>query len=173
MMMRRLKKSQHGFSLVEALVAFLVISVGMLGIASLQTVSLRAGSTAAMRSIAVIKAGEIIERMRANPTQVLSYAVATGATGTDNNCTDIGSVSACSPAELAADDIYHWLRDLKAAMPNNGAADASITVTPPGATDALSVVTVTINWSERATDSQALSAQSYSLTAEICGALKC
>ncbi len=171
MMSMRLEKKQRGFSLIEALVAFMVISVGMLGIASLQTVSLRAGSTAAVRSVAVIKAGEIIERMRANPTQVLSYAINASSAGADNGCTDNGTVTACTPAEMAADDIYHWLQDLKAAMPNNGSA--TVTITPPGAGDVLSLVNVTINWQERNADSQTLDNQSYSVSAEVCGALKC
>ena len=56
------KHRQKGFSLIEALVAFLILSVGMLGIASLQTISLKSGQTASFRSVAVIKAQEIINK---------------------------------------------------------------------------------------------------------------
>ena len=47
--------SNGGFSLIEALVAFMIISVGMLGIASLQTISMKAGHTAVTRTSAVYK----------------------------------------------------------------------------------------------------------------------
>ena len=68
---------QKGFSLIEALVAFLILSVGMLGIASLQTMSLKSGHTAALRTVAVVKVEEILESMRSNPTAVNDYAAGT------------------------------------------------------------------------------------------------
>ena len=170
----RLKNSQSGFSLIEALVAFLILSVGMLGIASLQTVSLRAGHTASLRSVAVIKSGEIMERIRANPTQVLSYVSSAGVAGTNNGCNDLaGAVKRCTPAEMAADDIYNWKADLKSALPDNSDTTASIAVTVPGAGEALTAVTVTINWKERLPGSKALQDQSYSVSSTVCGSLQC
>lgn len=171
--MRALHRSQRGFSLIEALVAFLILSVGMLGIASLQTVSLRAGSTAALRNVAVIKAGEFMELIRSNPTQVANYAVGASSTGTDNNCSDTGTVSACTPQQMAEDDIYHWLQSLRGALPNNSGTSATVSITPPAAGEALTTVTISINWTERNADTQTLDNQNYSLTGQVCGALKC
>ena len=169
-----MNSKQHGFSLIEALVAFLILSVGMLGIASLQTISLKSGNTASYRSVAVIKAIEIIERMRANPTAALNYAVSTADTGTDNGCNDVGGpLNRCVPADLAADDIFNWKNDLKSALPNNVNTTASINVTAPAAGQALTAVTVTINWRERQIDSQALVDQSYTVSTNMCGALQC
>ena len=62
--------SQRGFSLIEALVAFLILSVGMLGIASLQTMSLKSGHTAAMRTVAVVKVEEMLESMRSSNPRI-------------------------------------------------------------------------------------------------------
>ena len=45
--------SQRGFSLVEAMVAMVVLSIGMLGIAALYVESLRSGTSALLRSQAV------------------------------------------------------------------------------------------------------------------------
>lgn len=163
--------TQRGFTLIEALVAFLILSVGMLGIASLQTVSLRSGQTASLRTVAVIKAGEILDRIRANPSAVNNYAVAAGATGSNKGCNT--GLNKCSPADMAADDIFTWKNDLKAALPNNTGTTASVVVTPPGAGAVLTDVTVTVNWEERAVDSKNIQTQSYSVTTSICGAIQC
>ena len=162
--------TQRGFTLIEALVAFLILSVGMLGIASLQTVSLRSGQTASLRTVAVIKAGEILDRIRANPSQVNNYAVAEGALGTNNGCNT--GVSICSPADMAADDIYTWKSDLKAALPATGTT-AKVEVTPPVAGSSLSAVTVTINWEEREAGTKDIQTRSYSVATSICGAIQC
>lgn len=162
---------QRGFSLIEALVAFLILSVGMLGVASLQTISLRSGQTAALRSVAVIKAGEILDRIRANPTQIANYAVGAGAGGTNNGCND--GTSSCTPAALAADDLFHWKAGLKDALPNNAGTTASIVINPPAAGLILTDVVVTINWQERDAESSAIQNQSYILTSSLCGALQC
>ena len=169
-----MRNRQRGFSLIEALVGFLILSVGMLGIASLQTLSLKAGNTASLRSVAVIKASEIIERMRSNPTQLAAYNVSTGDSGTDNGCNDsTGTAVLCVPAAMAADDIFNWKNDLKSALPNNNNTTASIVVTPPGAGQALTTVTVTINWQERATDASTMVDQNYTVSTQMCGAITC
>lgn len=163
--------TQRGFSLIEALVAFLILSVGMLGIASLQTVSLRSGQTASQRSVAVIKAEEILDRIRSNPTQILNYAVGAGGSGVNNGCND--GTAVCTPGLLASDDIFHWKTDLKSALPNNAGTTGSIVVTPPAAGVALTAVVVTINWQERNAESSAIQNQSYSVSTSLCGALRC
>lgn len=162
--------AQRGFTLIESLVAFLMVSIGMLGIASLQTMSIRAGYDAHLNTVAMIKAGEIMDRIRANPTQVNAYAVGTGGTGTNNACNDTGSVSACSPAQLAADDIFHWKTDLKTALPENTKTTGSISIMPPPAGSALTTVTVTINWNSQ---QDVIDRESHTLVSEICGALQC
>jgi len=165
-----MKRSQRGFSLIEALVAFMLLSVGMLGVASLQSISLQSGQTAALRTVAVVKAGEILDRIRANPTQINGYAVSTAGSGTDNGC---NSGTVCTAGELAADDIYNWKQSLKDALPNNVNTTASIVVTPPGLGGALTNVLVTVNWQERNLDSAGMSNQSYSIESSMCGALRC
>ena len=57
---------QRGISMVEALVALVVIAVGMLGIAGLYLSSLQASRSAKLRSYAVELAGSIADRIRAN-----------------------------------------------------------------------------------------------------------
>lgn len=175
---------QRGFSLIEALVAFLILSVGMLGIASLQLLSLKAGHTAVLRTIAVIKAEEMFERIRNNPvvldpaTVGSSYAVLAGDLGTSHSCNDSsGAVELCNYIQIAQDDIFNWKESLKNSLPNNAGTTASIDVVAkiPG-TLPVATVTITINWQERGRNAQGepvMTPMSYIVSAHICDNTKC
>ena len=166
---------QCGFSLIEALVAFLILSIGLLGIASLQVISLKAGKTAEMRTVAVIKAEEILERIRNNPVQVMSYISAAGDLGVNNGCNDSGgTVTMCTTAQMVKDDIYNWKADLKTSLPNNTTTNAIVdVVAPTPGTDPTAKVTVTINWEERNTETKTMDAMSYSVSTQICNNTGC
>lgn len=161
---------QRGFSLIEALVAFLILSVGLLGIASLQMISLKAGKTAELRTIAVIKAEEIMERIRNNQESVLSYASLAGDLGVDNNCNDAaGTPNICNPAQMASDDIFNWKDDLKTSLPDNAGTTAEIdVVAPTPGTNPTATVIVTISWEERNPETQTMDKMSYSTSAQVC-----
>ena len=165
-------KKQQGFSLIEALVAFLVLSIGMLGIASLQVLSLKAGSTAVMRTVAVMKVEEMMERVRNNPTQVANYATAS-ATGVNNGCNDYATYKACTPAQMVQDDIFHWVEELKERLPNTGAAASIAVINPVPGTQPAATVTVTVSWQERDTESQTMLPMNYSASAFICDNTSC
>ena len=110
-----LSRVQRGFSIVEAMVALLVLSVGMLGIAGLYVTTLRASGSALYRTQAVNFAADMADRIRANPTAGNAYAAAPG----DNNCAE---GSACSPAQLAADDVFRWQQQVAAFLPDDNDA---------------------------------------------------
>jgi type IV pilus assembly protein PilV len=162
-------QKQRGFTLIEALVAFLILSVGMLGIASLQTLSLKAGSTAMYRTAAIMNVDEIIENMRANQTAIASYAAGTSYPGADNGCrqTTGNAAKVCTTDELAKDDIFHWKSTLKNVLPSNAGTTASVTVVAPVAPEVLSTATITVNWNERIVDNKAAVAMNYSVTLQI------
>jgi type IV pilus assembly protein PilV len=70
----------RGFTLVELLIALLVLSIGMLGIAALFAESLQAGRSAQLRTQAVSIAADLADRIRANHVSAGAYAGAgTGA----------------------------------------------------------------------------------------------
>ena len=129
-------RAQRGFSLVEVLIALIIMSVGMLGIASLYVTSMQAGRTSLFRHNAVTLAGDVADRMRANPVALAAYA----GVGADNSCTD--GTTTCSNVQMAAQDIFLWDQQALASLPNG-----SVTVavdqnpTPP-------VYTITIAWDE-------------------------
>ena len=161
---------QRGFSLLEGLVAFLILSIGMLGIASLQLISLKAGHTAILRTVAVIKVEEILERIRINQSAVDSYVVDITSLGVDHHCNDSsGAIVTCSTARMVEQDIFNWKAGLKTSLPDNDKTTASIAVVPaiPG-TMPTAEVTVTINWQERNTETQTMDDMSYSVVSHIC-----
>ena len=162
------KHKQQGFSLIEALVAFLILSVGMLGIASLQTMSLKSGHTAALRTVAVMKVEEILESMRSNPTALINYSAGTADMGTDNGCSETTIAAAnCTPTQLAVDEIFRWKNSLIEALPNNAATTASVVVTPPVAPQTMTTVIVTVNWSERDLDNGGAANMNFSVAAQM------
>jgi type IV pilus assembly protein PilV len=163
---------QQGFSLIEALVAFLILSIGMLGIASLQVLSLKAGKTAVMRTVAVIKVEEMFERIRINQTSVTDYATAAAA-GVNNGCNDYATFNACTPTQMVQDDIYHWINDLKERLPNTGVTASIAVVAPVPGTQPAAAVTVTVNWEERSTETKTMVAMNYVASAYICDNTTC
>lgn len=95
-------KHVQGFTLVEVLIALIIMSVGMLGIAGLYVHSMQAGRTALFRHNAVTLVGDIADRIRANPRAGAAYVAGPA----NNNCVD-GGVD-CTPAEMAANDKFFW-----------------------------------------------------------------
>jgi len=126
--------------MVEMLVALVVLAVGMLGVASLFGISLHSGSSAITRMQAVNLATDLADRIRANRRAGNAY----GGAAANNTCTGAAAVS-CSPAQMAADDLYHWQRQLSQTIVG-AAATGTVVVTagtPP-------TYTITVNWNERA-----------------------
>jgi type IV pilus assembly protein PilV len=63
----------RGFTLVEGLIALLVVSIGMLGIAALYVETLQSGRSAQFRTQAVSIAADLADRIRANRVPVDAY----------------------------------------------------------------------------------------------------
>jgi type IV pilus assembly protein PilV len=106
---------QRGVSLIEVLVSLFVISVGLLGIAGLQTASIKESLDSAQRSQAMWLINEMVERMRANPEgQASGYGDTTLLTENCGDepakqCADLSSGNAavdCTPNEMAAYDLW-------------------------------------------------------------------
>ena len=132
----RADKNQRGFSLVEVLIALIIMSVGMLGIAGLYVQSMQAGRTSLFRHHAVTLAGDVADRIRANPTAGVAYA----GLGGDNNC--VGAGIDCDEVQMAFNDIFLWDQQAAESLPNG---DVTInfddTVNPP-------TYTIAVGWDE-------------------------
>jgi type IV pilus assembly protein PilV len=156
-----LKLVSVGFSMIEILVALVVLGVGMLGIAALFVSSTRANGSAISRSQAVNLASDMADRIRANRTAGVLYStISGGATPANKKCTDTPTVVAvnCTVADMAAHDLFLWNASINNTWPAgspSGTIAVDTTTTP-------TTYTVTINWIEP--NSGALS---YSLAVQI------
>lgn len=134
--------STRGFTLLEVLVALLILSVGLLGLAALQTTGLRFTHQSEQRTQAVIQAYDMLDRIRANPV-----ARGTGAydnvslgyiAGSYTSC--LAPPTPCTPAQMATYDISEWNK-ANARLLSQGAGGIS------GANTGIR--TVTIEWMEQ------------------------
>ncbi len=139
----------RGFSIVEMLVALVVLSVGMLGIAGLFVYAMQSGSSSIYRTQAVNLAADLADRIRANQAANVAY----GDAGADHDC----ETADCTPAEIAEDDLAGWTAQIEGALPAGaGAVDVDGAAAP-------FTYTITVSWSEPGVEE----AQSYVLTVQI------
>jgi type IV pilus assembly protein PilV len=150
-------RAARGFSLIEVLVALIVVSIGLLGIAKMQAIAYSSTGVASKRSLAAIEAASLASSMHANRaywsepgTAALNTTITgTAITSTDpglsggGNCT-IGGTVPCTPNQLAAYDMQSWATALKALLPNDQAAIVCQSTAAPTPV----TCTVTITWSE-------------------------
>lgn len=141
-MRKRARRRMAGITLVESLVALVVISVGMLGIAGLYLSSLQAGRSANLRVQAVNLASDLADRIRANKSGLVAYNMAAGGTGVAHICTAFNS---CTAAQIAENDLFVWSNAVKAALPT-GATGAVTFLDNPGKQP--DQYTITVTWLE-------------------------
>jgi type IV pilus assembly protein PilV len=134
------RQHSRGFTMVEMLVALVVLSVGMLGIASLFLTAMRSGGSAISRMHAVNLASDISDRIRANRRAGAGYTVA--GVAADNICVGAGSVT-CTPAQIAANDVFLWRGQIARTWPG-GAASGTIAFVAGTPAE----YTITVSWTE-------------------------
>lgn len=125
-----------GFTLLEVLIALLILSVGLLGIAGLQLTSLRSDNSAYLRSQATILAYDILDRMHANRAQAQSG-------GYNITITGASSLPSANGTNQADEDLNNWGNAVLKTLPS---ANASVNVT------AANTVTVSISWDDSRAD---------------------
>lgn len=143
--------SQRGVSLIEALVALLVLALGILGIAGIQTRTLIESRTTNSRAIAFQMADDLLDRMqsnraiRFNPPAINPYIVNWGAPAAAGQDCFTGE---CTGPQLAAFDLLQWKTTLANLLPQG---DAQVFQSP---TDA-SQFGVLIGWTQTQTKNEA------------------
>jgi len=123
-------RKNSGFTLLEVLIALLVLAIGLLGLAALQTTGLRSNQMATIRTLATQIAYDMTDRMRANPTGMAAseYVIATNETPAD------------PPVTRADIDLTEW-RAQVARLPG-GLSSITQTAGPPVTHD------ITVYWDE-------------------------
>lgn len=167
---RRAPQRQRGFSLVEVLVALIIIAVGMLGIAKIQALAYASTGTASLRSLAAIEASSLASSMKANRTYWSVTAGAavqtiqiTGAAITSSTDPVLGVISncfnaVCNAQTMAAYDLQQWATSLQALLPQD---TATVQCIPPAQPNFPIGCNISVSWNERNT---AISTQSQGTT---------
>lgn len=121
----------RGFTLIEVLIAFVVLTIGLLGAVALQAKAKQSSYDAAQRSAAVALANDIIERIRANddPSIIAQYET------TFSSSTTLSSAEGClshqcTPTQVAAYDIQQWVKAVRMADNTGALGNATICITP-------------------------------------------
>ncbi|BCX81035.1 type IV pilus assembly protein PilV [Methylomarinovum caldicuralii] len=98
----------RGFTLIEILVAVLVLAIGLLGLAKLQTFGLHSSHGANLRTQATLLAYDMTDRMRANRAG-FQGGFYNNPTPADHNCVwDGHAPSVCTPQQMAEHDVWEW-----------------------------------------------------------------
>ncbi|MFC0048936.1 type IV pilus modification protein PilV [Rheinheimera tilapiae] len=126
-------RSQQGISLLETMIAVLVLAIGLLGVAGLQTMNLKNSQSAHQRTMAVMLAGSMAERIRAN-----AVLARTGVFAQAKTCNTINLGGSIQNVERT-----QWINELKLAL---GAATSSCgEVSYDGANR---IYTIVVSWDD-------------------------
>ena len=108
------RKQQTGFSLIEVLVSALILSIGLVGVAGLQAVSLKNNQSAFMRSQATALAYDLADRMRTNVAGANAGFYAPASATLNAACL---ATTGCTSQQLARNDLSEWSALLDTNLP--------------------------------------------------------
>jgi type IV pilus assembly protein PilV len=132
-------KEQRGFTMIEVLVAMIILAIGLLGVAGIQALSLKQTSNSSIRSMVTMHAYDLSERMRADIDDVSDFEKTKSAT-----CTGCGT------------DLSEWHSEVLEDIPT-----AQTTVDVTTGSDS-TFAEITVDWTERGIGNDAIS-QTYTL----------
>ena len=166
-----------GFTLIEVMVALIVISVGVLGIAATQALAFGRTHTSRTESLVALEAQSLSDAMQANPAYWRAGLfpstepfIVNGLSISDsslNSQTTNCAATSCTPIEMASFDLRRWGNNLQ--------------VQAPGATGSIncqagspSLCVITVQWTQKAStainsgssSASAAQAMSYSLVSQ-------
>ncbi|RYH71106.1 MAG: type IV pilus modification protein PilV [Alcaligenaceae bacterium] len=151
---------QQGFTLLEVLVAILLVAIGVFGFAKMQALAMSSTQVANSRSIVAVQASSLAAAMHGNraywaagvapATFSTSGATVTDSTGVLNATVSTCKATAkptsplCSPAQLAAWDLQTWATNLAGLLPTSRSTVACST-----STNAPISCVLTVSWTEK------------------------
>ena len=165
------QRRARGFTLIEVLVAMIVIAIGLLGIAKIQAVALSSTGVASMRSLAALQASSLAASMHADraywgqggiavvPITITGLTISDVTLAAGGNCDFGGADAPCTPAKLAAYDVNKWAVAVNAVLPG-----AVSTISCSNNVNAPVDCTIQVSWGENAV---AINAQGTSVTAGV------
>jgi type IV pilus assembly protein PilV len=140
---RASRRAVAGFSILEVLVAIVVLSIGLIGVAAVQVSTLKFTQVSQQRSAGAQYIMSMTERMRSNLAGVRAgnyafaqpYAAIPGAIPAMVAC-----AANCTPAQVAQRDLSQWLTELNAALPRGRGVILG---------DATNAYQITVMWEEK------------------------
>jgi type IV pilus assembly protein PilV len=150
-----------GFSLVEVMVALIVMSVGLLGVAKMQALALSSTGNARIRSLAALEAASFASTMRADRNYwsgvtadpAVQFANGSITQTSDQTLAPKGANCPCTSPQLAYLDLQDWVTDLNAQVPGS---QGTVNCTPPVAgTSAPVSCAISLSWPEHQVASNA------------------
>lgn len=154
---------QRGVSLIEVMMAGLIFSIGLIGLAGLLVMATRSNHAAYLRTQVTFLASNMADRMRANPIGLWNgnYNAATYPISGSQAC---NVTTACAPDKVALRDQQVWSSMLTTLLPNAAASIACTSVTGVGFNPTAQInarppyggnCEMTISWTERGAGDQA------------------
>lgn len=129
------RKRTGGFTLLEVLIALVVLSIGLLGIAALQGVGLRSSQGAYLTSQASLLAYDMADRIRANPDWLAVYD------GFETDC-------AVGGGRLVDADLQEWSCAVETLLPSGEGRIDGLEVQNFGVIGTITRYTITITWED-------------------------
>lgn len=153
---RRLSRRPSGFSMIEVLVALVILAIGLLGFALLQTMNLRFTQSANYRTQATNLAYDLLDQMRANRFQAVWYG---GASGASFGAGEIDDIECSRPigGVTIAESITRW--QCQVARTLGPSASAQVTYND-------GAVAVNISWGDNRWEQDA-AATTFTLTTRL------
>jgi type IV pilus assembly protein PilV len=133
-------KLQRGVTLLEVLITLIILAVGLLGLLSLQTISLKNNHSAQQRTVATMHAYDILDRIRLNTSADYTLTLAATPAG----------------AGLKNTDLIEWIGNIATDLP---LGDGSVAI-------AGDVVTVSVQWDDSRGANGGNNAQTFTVSTQ-------
>jgi type IV pilus assembly protein PilV len=163
-------RQSRGFTLLEVMVALLVMSIGLLGIAKMMVLSAQANDSAYMRSQATALAYTMLDAMRSNRQAALvnGYDTAMGVFPGPVVCT---VAAPCNSGQQAQNDLSLWGNSLAAELPGGQGSIATVTAPDPTTGANNVTATVTVQWVDKVAESSFGTPSAVTATCAVGGCL--
>jgi len=148
-------KSQSGATLIEVLVAFFILSFGLLGLSAMQVTALKNNVSSVQRTEASMLAHYMMDAMRANRQAAAAGAYESSTVATNHPVPGCPAARICAPPgstptdPLALQDIDDWMRRLQASFGDAISTSGFINCRPVAASGLTNCV-VRVYWADGA-----------------------
>lgn len=144
------KLGSKGFTLLECMIAFIVLSIGLLGMMSLQANAQKASYDSLQRVSAQYVANDVIERIMKNSSKAALQLYQTDISSSSPSHHVKSCLSQqCTDLEMALYDLEEWKKALKAKQNTGSLEHATLCISPHYLNDRELDLAVVVSWQSR------------------------